>query len=341
MLNASRFLICGLWTCGILAVLVACALLAASADSVSETATQDATAEGALEDRFDSPQAIISRFDAELRRLASGPGIPSPDELAKQAEANKTCSVATLPDPGKKLDAETIYARARAGVVIVGAIPKAEKEQQPQPLFARRFPRTSQEDAEDDQQSQPVFASGFVIHKDGVIVSNAHVVEAFRDMKAVGVMTSDGRVFPVKAVLAADRLNDAAVLKIEATDLTPLPLARSVPVGATVYCLSHPLINYLGTENGFFAFTQGIDSGRYRTRLSGETPINVLTITADYAQGSSGGPILNDHGAVAGMVCETLTISDDNDESQMTWKFPRPSSSILALVKGSPPTLKQ
>jgi S1-C subfamily serine protease len=43
-----------------------------------------------------------------------------------------------------------------------------------------------------------------------------------------------------------------------------------------------------------------------------------ITITADYAQGSSGGPILNEHGAVVGMVCQTLTISDDNDDSQMT-----------------------
>ena len=38
----------------------------------------------------------------------------------------------------------------------------------------------------------------------------------------------------------------------------------------------------------------------------GETPVNVLTITADYAQGSSGGPILNEYGAVVGMVCQTL-----------------------------------
>jgi S1-C subfamily serine protease len=97
----------------------------------------------------------------------------------------------------------------------------------------------------------------------------------------------------------------------------------------------------MGTENGFFAFTQGIVSGRYRSQLRGETPINVLTITADYAQGSSGGPILNEHGAVVGMVCETLTISDDNDEGQMTWKFTRPSSSILALLEGSAVTLKQ
>jgi S1-C subfamily serine protease len=176
-----------------------------------------------------------------------------------------------------------------------------------------------------------------VIHKDGVIVSNAHVLEAFRDMKAIGVMTSDGRVFPIKAVLAADRINDAAVLKVEAADLTPLPLAKSARVGATVYCLSHPLMNYMGTENGFFAFTQGIVSGRYRSRLMGATPVNVLAITADYAQGSSGGPILNEHGAVVGMVCQTLTISDDNNEGQMTWKFTRPSSSILLLLQGTRP----
>jgi S1-C subfamily serine protease len=313
MLSASKVSVCGLWTYGILAVLVACVVLAGIAYPVPETAGQDAAAaEGAPEDQFDSPEAIISRFSAELGRLASSPGIPSPNELAQQAAVNKTCAVAALPDTGKKLDAQTIYARARAGVVIVGAIPRAKKR----------------------HQSQPVFATGFVIHKDGVIVSNGHVLEAFRDMKAVGVMTSDGRVFAIKAVLAADRLNDAAVLKVEATNLTPLPLAKSVPVGTTVYCLSHPVMNGMGTEHGFFAFTQGIVSGRYRTRLMGETPVNVLTITADYAQGSSGGPILNECGAVVGIVCQTLAIEDEEGGSQMTWKFARPSSSILLLLQG-------
>jgi len=316
MLSASRFSVSGLLLRGILAVLVGGAALTGITCPVRETVGQEAAAaEGAPEDQFDDPEAIIHRLDAELERLASGPAIPSPSELARQAEANKTCVVAALADRGQKLDAETIYARARAGVVIVGAIPRGKKR----------------------RHLQPFFASGFVIHKDGLIVSNAHVLEAFRDMKALGVMTSDGRVFPIKAVLAADKLNDVAVLKVEATDLVPLPLAKSVPVGATIYCLSHPLMNYMGTENGFFAFTQGIVSGRYRSRLMGATPINVLTITADYAQGSSGGPILNEHGAVVGIVCETLTILDDDGENQMTWKFARPSSSILPLLQGAHP----
>lgn len=149
MFSALRFSGCRLWTCGILALLAACAVVARVTYPMNDAVSQDATAaEGTPEDQFDSPEAIISRFDTELRRSANGPGIPSPDELAKQAEANKTCKVAALPDPGKKLDAETIYARARAGVVIVGAIPKAEKGQQSQPVFAPHLPRTSQDDAD-------------------------------------------------------------------------------------------------------------------------------------------------------------------------------------------------
>ena len=157
-------------------------------------------------------------------------------------------------------------------------------------------------------------------------------------MNGMGVMTHDRRVFPVKSVLAVDRHNDIAVLKIEANDLTPLPLARSAPVGSTVYCLSHPALTSEGDENAFFTFTQGVVSGRFRIDLRGKGAINVLAITADYGQGSSGGPILNQRGAVVGVVCETVSLSPDADscDTQMTWKFAQPASSILAIVGGQP-----
>jgi S1-C subfamily serine protease len=77
-------------------------------------------------------------------------------------------------------------------------------------------------------------------------------------------------------------------------------------------------MNSTGTEVGFSAFTPGIVSGRYRTKLMGETLVNVLRITADYAEGSSGGPILNEHGAVVGIVCQTVAIGDEDSGSQMT-----------------------
>ena len=61
----------------------------------------------------------------------------------------------------------------------------------------------------------------------------------------------------------------------------------------------------------------------------------MLAVTTDYAEGSSGGPILNEHGAVVGMVCQTQPIfhGDDEGEIQMIWKYGRPGSSILSLLK--------
>jgi S1-C subfamily serine protease len=135
-------------------------------------------------------------------------------------------------------------------------------------------------------------------------------------------------------VLAADTHNDVALLQTDARNLPALPMARSIGVGATVYCLSHPALNCEGTLNGFYTFTKGIVSGKFSMRLEGPSPVNVVAITADYAQGSSGGPILNEHGAVVGIVCQTKSLCSDpnTEETQMTWKLARPASSILALV---------
>jgi serine protease Do len=308
MLNASKFSTSSLSLCGGIALLIGYAL----------------SANTALAERFDDPKAIAKAFASKLDQLAGKKGTVSPALIKRQMEtAGTKYAVETLAEPTEKLSAETIYARARAGAVIVGAIPGADQP----------------------ERTDPVFASGFVIHKDGLIVSNAHVIEAFQEMKSVGVMTGDGQVFPIKEVLAVDRLNDIALFKIDATNLTPLPIAQSVPVGATIYCLSHPVMNSIGTDFGFFAFTKGIVSGRYRTKLMGETPMNILTITADYAQGSSGGPILNERGAVVGIICLTLAIGDEDGGNQMTWKFARPASSLLAILQGEraaeQPTVRQ
>ena len=213
---------------------------------------------------------------------------------------------------GKMLDAEAVYAKARRSVVVLGGISRCRG----------------------NRQWHVACASGFVIHRNGVIVSNAHVLDAFRKAKAFGVMTDDGRVFAVQSVLAVDKYNDVAVFKVEANHLTPLPIASSVPVGATVYCLSHPALDSAGSRNAFFSFTSGIVCGAFDLRSDSRPPLSVLAITADYAKGSSGGPILNAHGAVVGIACETQAIEYGRCDNQMTWKFARPASSILTLLRG-------
>jgi S1-C subfamily serine protease len=214
-----------------------------------------------------------------------------------------------------RLAPEQIYASARKSVGVIGGISPRRRS----------------------SEWSGSYATGFVIRGDGIIVTNAHVIEAFADTQAIAVMTDDGRVFPVESVLAADRENDVAVLKVDAENLYALPIARNVAVGTTVYCLSHPALDCEGTENAFYTFTQGIVSGKLRLRIESEEPVNALAITADYAQGSSGGPILNENGAVVGMVCHTLSLSaGDGSSPQMTWKMARPASSILSLLSDRP-----
>lgn len=299
---------------------LAAVILAAAGTLTAAEGPPGAEAAGAQrpapEDRFDDPDAVLKDLTAKLSKIAGRKGLPSPADLARQAETRKTCDLETLPDPGEKLAPEQIYAKARPSVVVVGATTWCS---------AHRDWHTS-------------CATGFVVHADGAIVTNHHVVTAFREMSAAGVMTEDGRVFPIQAVLAADAEDDVAVLKIDAAGLTPLPLASRAPVGANIYCLSHPALECDGSQNGFFAFTPGMVCGKFRLRLGRPAQRNVLAITADYARGSSGGPVLNESGAVVGVVCETMSVCRDEDTAnvQMTWKFCRPSGAILALVSRGP-----
>jgi S1-C subfamily serine protease len=269
------------------------------------------------EEPYANPQELTKHFAGELARLLKDQKVVSPAELADQEEEAGTCEVETLPDPGRKLSPEEIYARARPSVVIVGAIVKRGK----------------------GHEAHAFCATGFVVHSDGLIVTNYHVLTSFRETKALGVMTGDGRVFAVEAVRAADKHNDLVLLKVGARGLTALPVAAGAPVGAAVYCLSHPVLNAEKTANGFYTFTSGMVSGKFHAPTVEKTPVDVLTITADYAVGSSGAPVLNEHGAVVAVACQTLPIfhEDSQKDVQMIWKYCRPSRSLLSLLRASPP----
>jgi thiol-disulfide isomerase/thioredoxin/S1-C subfamily serine protease len=263
---------------------------------------------------FEDVQTVARHFADELGRFKDENQTMSPAELLAQAHADSSYPIPTLADPGKKLDAETIYARTKAGVVVVGGIFKCTK----------------------CKNWHAQCAGGFVVGQDGLILTNLHTVEACGKLEAMGAMTEDGRVFPVKAVLASSRLNDLALLKVQAAHLRPLPVSADVSVGATVYCLSHPTLPN-GKANCFYTFSQGIVCGKFIIDGEQRKPLPVLAITADYGLGASGGPILNDHGAVVAIACQAVPLLQREKEknTQMVWKFARPSCSILALLDKS------
>jgi hypothetical protein len=94
------------------------------------------------------------------------------------------------------------------------------------------------------------------------------------------------------------------VFRIEAKNLTPLPVASAyAEIGSWVGVLSHP-------GDNFYVFTTGTVS-RYSTNKNDDGKRERwMGLTAEYAGGSSGAPILDKYGAVVGMAALTLTIDD-------------------------------
>jgi len=171
-------------------------------------------------------------------------------------------------------------------------------------------------------------ASAWVLSEDGIVVTNWHVIDQ-PDAKTAAVRTFDGRVLPIREVLTADKAADVAIIQVDGDGLVPLPLAPDTPVGAPVAVISHP--NYR-----FYAMTTGIVSRYFQPR--GERQPR-MAITADFAKGSSGAPILTETGSVAGMVIATESIyynEEDGDPRnlQMVIKSCATAADIMELIQG-------
>ncbi|MBC8348694.1 MAG: serine protease [Verrucomicrobia bacterium] len=173
-------------------------------------------------------------------------------------------------------------------------------------------------------------ASGFALSEDGVIATNYHVVDS-KEGVALGAMDSNGKTFVVSEVLAANKSADVALLRLRDAKLTPLPLAVRAPVGTAVSVISHP-------DGRYFTMTKG-DVSRYFVARSKTGQANRMAITADYAKGSSGAPVLDSTGAVVGMVSATNSIyyskvKGHNENLQMVVKSCVPVDAIHRLLRG-------
>jgi serine protease Do len=158
--------------------------------------------------------------------------------------------------------------------------------------FFRQMPRP---------RSQPMHAqgSGFIVSPDGLVLTNAHVVDG---AKEVTVKLIDHREFKAK-VLGFDKTSDIAVLKIEAKGLPTVRLGNSDKLGVGDYVLA------IGAPFGLEeTATAGIVSATGRS-LPGDGAVPFIQTDAAVNPGNSGGPLFDATGAVVGINSQIYTNS--------------------------------
>ncbi len=150
--------------------------------------------------------------------------------------------------------------------------------------------------------------SGWVLDKDGHIVTNFHVIE---DSRIIEVTMFDGMSYQAN-LIGTDPSNDLAVLKIEAPAEVLLPLtlgeSKNLKVGQKVLAIGNPF----GLER---TLTIGIVSSLNRSLASKKTNrmmSNIIQLDAALNQGNSGGPLLNSSGELIGMNTAIASLTGEN-----------------------------
>jgi S1-C subfamily serine protease len=154
--------------------------------------------------------------------------------------------------------------------------------------------------------------SGFIIDKDGHILTNYHVIAEARQVK----VTLHNRKTYIASVIGTDPSHDLAVIQIKAPDLNPVVLgdSRNLQVGQKVYAIGNPF-GLSGT------MTRGIVSSIRPVREpGGETIDDAIQTDAAINPGNSGGPLLNGHGEVIGI--NTMILSNVGQNAGIGFAIP-------------------
>ncbi len=135
--------------------------------------------------------------------------------------------------------------------------------------------------------------SGFIIDRDGHVLTKYHVIA---DARQVEVVLHNRKKYRA-TVVGTDRSHDLAIIQIKAPDLAPMTLgdSRNLQVGQKVYAIGNPF-GLAGT------LTSGIVSSiRQVQEPDGVTIDEAIQTDAAINPGNSGGPLLNSHGEVIGI----------------------------------------
>lgn len=227
---------------------------------------------------------MLSTLTARLGEFANDGKCLKTADIKKKVSKNRTCTVAMATPSDKRLDPEDVHEQAQASVFVLGSVVKGKDDEGKEVYIDGRM------------------ATAWVVAADGILVTNWHVFDQLDDNEVFGVMNRAGQVYPVTDIIGVNQTADIAIFRVAAKGLTPLAVAeRPARVGSWVGVLGHP-------GDRYYTFTQGHVTRYAKSKKEDGTPERWMSITADYAYGSSGSPILDRRGAVVGMAAMTENI---------------------------------
>ena len=275
------------------------------------SATELRVNRGILPNGMIDDRRLLSELNLHAKQLRDAKDSVKAADLLKQLN-RKQCQLTLQMSGDKKLNTAEIAERSRKGVLVVSGLYKC--------------------------QNCPNWhsgaASGFMLTEDGAFCTSYHVVNNAKNDTLV-IMTGDGRVAPVVEVLAADKRTDLAILRANGKGFTPLPVTLNpldAPIGGKVRVFSHP-------NRHFYVLSEGIISRKYLDSTRKEGSRRMISITADFAKGSSGAPVFNEYGAVVASVNNTQSTYYDvkkdgtKDNLQMVFKNTVSLEHLRTLIK--------
>ncbi len=202
---------------------------------------------------------------------------------------------------GNKLSVET-FGNIEKNAALTIELTNPQTGVKTQDKFIKLFP-VSENLVPSKKDNSIASGSGFFLTNNGIIATNAHVIEGASKIEIV--ISNEIGIFKYKAkVLIVDSKNDVALLQIEDADFKglstiPYAIVENCEVGTKVFTIGYPLNDIMGSN---FKVTDGIISSK--SGISDD--IRYYQVTVPLQPGNSGGPLFNNEGSIIGIVSAKL-----------------------------------
>tara|TARA_R110002020_G_scaffold17804_10_gene63146 strand:+ start:23185 stop:24732 length:1548 start_codon:yes stop_codon:yes gene_type:complete len=233
---------------------------------------------------------------------------------------------------GNKSEYETFGTLENKGLLSIEFTNPETKEKR-QDKFIKMYPAFSSEIKKKESENS-IFAtgSGFIINQNGIIATNAHVIEN-ADKIEITIKDDLSEQIYIAKVLLKDENNDVALLKIDDSKFSsfnslPYKLIENTEIGENVFTIGFPLNSIMGNN---YKVNNGIVSSN--TGISDD--IRHYQISVPLQPGNSGGPLFNENGDIIGITSSRLNGKAIGTSVQNV-NYAIKSAYILNLIKMLP-----